>query len=226
MNSHPDFLRTPEDVCSADPRSKGYSVLTEAGSRPRRLEDHHGDVVAFTLHDGVPDGIRVQFETTKNLYLYSWFVYRFYPVARHHAYTCLELALRERFEPELLAAGEKKREFGPGFKRLLSYAVEKGYLKNENFEIWRRQTEMRAWERTMHETTEEMERLGLEKMEIDESKIEIKDVDQDHDYVKVLLKTMPWLRNRHAHGTKLLDNHALGTIRLVSEIVNQIYPEK
>lgn len=226
MKSHPDFLRAPTDVYDADPRNKGYSVLTESGSRPRGLEDHHADIAALTLHEGVPDGIRVQFETTKNLYLYSWFVYRFYPVARHHAYACLELALRERFEPELLAAGEKKREFGPGLKRLLSYAVENGYLRNENFEVWRRQTEMRARERTMYEITEEMDRLGLEKMEIDESKIEVKDVDRDYDYLKVLLKTMPWLRNRHAHGTKLLDNHALGTIRLVSEIINQIYREK
>ncbi len=223
MNNHPDFLRNPESVDKADPRSEGISILAEDGIRPKRIEDQYSAVAEFTLHDGVPEGIRIQFETTKNLFLYSWFVYRFYPVAHHHAYTCLELALRERFEQEMYDAGEKKRKFGPGLKKLLSYAVEKGYLKNENFEIWRHQTQVRARERTMYENIEEMERLGLKEMEFDENKVEIKEEDRDHDYLAILLDTMPWLRNHYAHGSKSLHNQVVGTLQVVSEIINQIY---
>jgi len=47
------------------------------------------------LNDTVPEKIREHFETTKNLLLYSWFVYRFIPVAEFHAATTLEYALKE-----------------------------------------------------------------------------------------------------------------------------------
>lgn len=226
MNDHPDFLRSPECTCKADPRSEAFSVLAETGFRPKTIADQHKAVADLTLHDGIPEGVRIQFETTKNLYLYSWFVYRFYPVAQHHAYTCLELALRECFEEELLAAGEPKREHGPGLKRLLTYAVEKGFLKNENFEVWRHRTRVNAKMRTMYEELEEMSRLGLDQMEIDESKVEIKDVDRNHDYLTILLETIPYLRNHYAHGSKSLHNQVLGTVQVVAEIINQIFPKK
>lgn len=225
MNDHPDFLRSPGNACKPDQRSEGFSVLADNGFRPKRLEDQHRAVAGLVLHDRVPEGIRVQFETTKNLYLYSWFVYRFYPVAQHHAYTCLELALRECFEAAMLVAGEPKREHGPGLKQLLTYAIEKGFLKNENFEVWRHRTQVNAKMRTMYEEIEEMSRLDLDQMELDESKVEIKDVDRNHDYLTILLETIPYLRNHYAHGSKSLHNQVLGTVQIVAEIINQIFPE-
>jgi len=221
MDDHPDFLRTPETVCKPDIRSPTASFLLD---RPITIKDQHSAVADISLHKDVPDDIRIQFETTKNLYLYAWFVYRFYPVAKHHAYACLELALRERFEPEMIAAGEKKFKFGPGLKRLLSYAVKKGHLKNENFEVWRNRTENQARQRTEFEIIKEMDQLGLEKMVFDESQIKIKEEDRNHDYLATILETMPWMRNHYAHGTKSLDNQVLGTIKLVAEVINQIYP--
>ena len=216
-----DQLRTPDTVCQPDARSPKSDFLT---GQPLTVEYQYSAISELVLHDGVPEDIRVQFETTKNLYLYAWFVYRFYPVAKHHAHTCLEFALRKRFETEMLALGEKKREFGPGLKKLLSHAIESGCLKNENFSIWRRRTESRAQQRTEYEILEEMRRNNLEEVTYDPDQYEIKDVDCDHDYLGIILKTTPWLRNHYAHGTSSLDNQALGTIRLVAEIVNQIYP--
>jgi hypothetical protein len=228
--THPDFLRSPENAFRPDQRSEGVSVFAETGFRPKQLEDQHTAVARFVLHEDVPEGIRVQFETTKNLYLYSWFVYRFYPVAHHHAYTVLELTLRERFEDELHAEEEKKRkkklkkrEFGPGLKQLLAYAIEKGYLKNENFEDWHRHTETRARHRMLMEDISEMSRLGLTEMAGNDN-LEIKDVDRDHDMLRALLKNFPWLRNHYAHGSKSLHNQVLGTLQIISEIINQIYP--
>jgi len=220
MDTHPDYLRTPETVCKPDMRSPTTDFLTE---QPLTVAYQHSVITEISLHKNVPDDIRIQFETTKNLYLYAWFVYRFYPVAKHHAYTCLELALRERFEAELLLAGEKKREFGPGFKRLFGYAVKNGYVKNEGFELWRRHTEQRAMRRTESEMWEEAQRSGLNEITFDETQYEIKDEDRDHEYVELLIESLPWLRNHYAHGSTTLDNQALGTIRLVAEIINQIY---
>ncbi len=211
-----DLLRIPEDVCKPDSRN----ALVY---RPRTIEDQHRMVAEITLHQDVPEDVRIQFETTKNIYLYAWFVYRFYPVVDSHAYSCLELALRERFEKEMLAAGERKREFGPGLKRLLSYAVAKGHLKDEHFSLWQQRTEKRAQQRAETEAINEMDRLGLDEIVIDDSKIEINEDDRNHAYLATLLETMPWLRNHYAHGSKSLHNQSLGTVKLVAEIINQIY---
>ena len=218
---NPDYLRTPETVYKPDTRSPKALFL---GEQPLTVEYQYSAVADICLHIGVPEDIRVQFETTKNLYLYAWFVYRFYPVAEHHTYACLELALRERFEPEMLAAGEKKREFGPGLKRLLSYAAKKGYLKNENFSVCRHQTEIRAQMRTEDEIWKEAQRNGLSEITFDEAQYEIKDVDRDHEYLEIIIKSLPWLRNHYAHGSKSLHSQVLDTIRLVSEIINHIFP--
>lgn len=220
MENHPDYLRTPETVCKPDIRSPTTSFLAD---QPLTVAYQYGVIADICLHKSVPNDIRIQFETTKNLYLYAWFVYRFYPVAKHHAYTCLELALRERFEAELLAAGEKKREFGPGLKRLFEYAVKNGYVKNDGFTLWRRHTEQRAKRRTESEMWEEAQRNGLNEITFYETHYEIKDEDRDHEYVELLIASLPWLRNHYAHGSTSLDNQALGTIRLVAEIINQIY---
>lgn len=220
MENHHDHLRTPETVCKPDIRSPTTAFPT---GQLLSVEYQHGVIADITLRKSVPDDIRIQFETTKNLYLYAWFVYRFYPVAKHHAYTCLELALRERFEAELLAAGEKKREFGPGFKQLFKYAVKNGHVKNEGFELWRRHTEQRAKRRTESALWEEAKRNGLNEIRFCETQYEIKDEDRDHEYVELLIESLPWLRNHYAHGSTSLDNQALSTIRLVAEIINQIY---
>lgn len=223
-NENPDYLRSPLAVCHPDPRSESFAILGENGFRSMTLEDYHQAVSVFSLHGGVPENIRVQFETSKNLYLYGWFVYRFYPVAQHHAHTCLELALRERFEPELLKAGEKRREFGPGIRRLLRYAIEKGYLKNEHFQVWHESAKIRARDRYINEQFQEMRRLGLDEMEVDDSCIEITEADKDPEYVSTFLESIPWIRNHYAHGSKTLHNQVLGTFRTVSEIINQIFP--
>lgn len=222
MSNHPDYLREPDAVFLPDVRSSKTDIFTK---KPLTIAYQYENVMVVKLHDGVPEGIRIQFETTKNLYLYSWFVYRFYPVAKHHAYACLELALRERFEAEMIAAGEKKREFGPGLKRLLEYAASSGSLKDENFSIWQRRTARRAQRRTADELWEEAKRQGLNELTYDESQYEIKEEDRDHEYLAILLKTLPWLRNLYAHGTTSLDNQALGVIELVAEIINQIFPK-
>lgn len=222
QDNHPDYLRTPETVCKPDVRSPTISFLTD---QPLTIAYQHEIVADICLHKSVPDDIRIQFETAKNLYLYAWFVYRFYPVAKHHAYTCLELTLRERFEAELLPARKKKREFGPGLKQLLIYAVKHGHLKDENFEVWRHRTEMRAKQRTESEIWEEAKRGWLNEISFDETQYEIKDEDRDHQYLATLIETMPWLRNHYAHGTTSLDNQALGTLKLVAEIINQIYQQ-
>lgn len=245
-----DLLRTPSTVCTPDSRSPKLSFLT---NQPLTVEYQHEAVVEIVLHQNVPEDIRIQFETTKNLYLYAWFVFRFYPVAELHAYTCLEFALRARFGDELLEAQIKKlesqinelgaqgkkpssrirarlnkikrREFGPGLSELLTYGVKGGFLKDENFSVWQQRTVVRAKQRTEDQVWEEAQRNKLNEITYDEDQYEIKDIDRDHKYLETILESIPWLRNHYAHGTYSLHDQVLGTLSLVAEIINQSYRE-
>jgi len=222
--AHPsDCLRTPEIVCQPDPRSPSEDIFSK---EPLTVAYQYNAISKFDLHEGVPEDIRVQFETTRNLYLYAWYVYRFYPVVRLHAYTCLELALRERFGSELVAARKWASEYIPSLRQLLFYAIDQGVIKNENFSVWRHRAEQRAKIRNEEELWEEAKSKGLSEITFDENEFEIKDEDCDHDYLGIILETTPSLRNHYAHGSKSLDNQAIGTIRLVTEIINQIFPLK
>lgn len=179
----------------------------------------------MTLHDDVPEEIVIQFETAKNLYLYAWFVYRFYPVAQSQTYACLEFAMHRRFEQEMLNAGcEKKiKDHGFGLRKYLEFARDQEYLLNEDFEAWRQQVRVRAEERHFREDIAEMKRLGLSEMEIDESKIEITDADRDIDYLSDVFESMLYLRNHYAHGGNSLHSQVLGTFRVACEIINKVW---
>lgn len=215
---HPDYLRAPNNICSPDLRNQS-SKCSEADGHTKSIEGHHAAVSALILNDAVPENVRVQFETTKNLYLYAWFVYRFYPVAVLHAHTCLELALRARFGHAFPPSKP-----GPGLHRLLKHAVEEGALKNENFEVWCRTTALRASNRVLYEQIEKMEKLGLNELEFDETNVTITDEDRDHDYVGTVLANIPKIRNHYAHGSSTLHNQVIGTLRIVQEIINQLWP--
>jgi hypothetical protein len=214
-------LREPSAVAIADPRNESRVVLGSDGFRSRTLHDHHAGATSVVLHDGVPERIRTQFETAKNFYLYGWFVYRFFPVARSHAHACLELALRERFEQEMLAQGERNRAFGPGLKKLLKHAVDVGALKSEGFDVMNRKAHARASERASIEAIERMKLAGIDELEI--GPIEICAEDWDTEFLNSLPESMSYVRNHYAHGSTSLDDRVLGVLRLISEIINQIF---
>lgn len=248
MTDHPDYLRTPNNIFDPDPRSSDFDVIGEHGLRPKSLQDQYDAVADITLHEGVPKEILAKFETAKNLNLFSWFVYRFHSAARSHAYECLERALSTRLKADLIVQEEKNRRvkyeeearrnprsakppksidperYFPGLRRLLEYAIEAGALKNENFTVWQLKARVRARHRRDVETIEKMKELGLDELAIDAAELEVKDEDRDHDYLGQLLESVPLLRNEYAHGTSALDNRSLSALRVVAEIINQIFP--
>lgn len=48
----------------------------------------------------IPQDVRIQIETVKNLFLYSWFVYRFGMVAKNQILNATEFALKEKYKKE------------------------------------------------------------------------------------------------------------------------------
>lgn len=251
MTAHPDHLRTPENLFSPDPRSTDSAVLGYSGFRTKTLQDHYDAVAPITLHDGVPAAIVLNFDNARNVYLLSWLAYRLHSAARTQAYECLEFALRLRFKDELYVLEQEKRraryeqdlkecpckvkgpyksitkeKFRPTLHPLLEYAIKVGAVKNENFSAWQQRTELRARHRRDVETIMNMRRLGVTQIEFDDTQLEINDEDRHHDYLRQVLRSIPFLRNHYAHGTSSLDNKSLSALSLTAEIINQIYPRR
>lgn len=132
----PERLRPAEYLHAPDPRNAltAWCDTTTGFTRQLQAKDLHDAVAGFSLDPAVPEDIAQHFETVKNLFLYSWFVYRFQPVAELQSLACLEYALRERFENEIRTG--KLNEKRPGLQKLLRYAVDNQLVKNEGFDRW------------------------------------------------------------------------------------------
>lgn len=218
MNNHSfdvELLRPIEFITEPDPRTCSFA---------KDIADYHADVSSFNLNAQVPRDIALQFETAKNLYLYGWFIWRFFTVADHQAFSCLELALRSRYENSIPKKYFPKQK-QPGLKAMLEFAIDECHIKNEEFETWRNITLRKARSRYEHNKSQEMHANGLNEIELDYNEIEIEDEDKDWNYVQMLQDILPKQRNQHAHGSVSVDmfHGPRHTIQIVSEIINQIY---
>ncbi len=204
MINNTDRLRTPGQALAPDEIQKYFAVVNmrTGEKRPKTFEDHHSRISSFILHESVPDSIQIHFEVSKNLLLYSWFVYRFISVAEMHVYASAEYALRERIGD---AAGKRAT-----LKPLLEYAVKHRLIDDNAFSHY--------------------VRLRQESLEIEEMLHEIgrgapmksEQIDQQY-YSRILVETIPQLRNPRAHGTNSLMPDTLLTFRICCELINQIF---
>lgn len=166
----------------------------------------------------------MHFETAKNLYLYSWFVYRFYPVAEQQALTSLEFALRERLPPlEDTPKGKPRTE---GLALRLQRARKLGFIRNEGLKIRERLARRSARARYEFETMEEMIRTGVTEMVLDDSNIEPNEQDLDGDWIGTFVESLPKIRNEYAHGSHMLHPMVLGRFEIVCDLINQLYPNE
>jgi hypothetical protein len=222
--TNPDHLKSLAAIYSPDPRSDNQALLDIFQKGAVGIAEHHAKVAKLRLAATMPESIPVQFETAKNLYLYAWFVYRFYPVAEHHALTCLELGLRLRFpDPLPKKYWNKPDSWKPTLRPLLNFAIDTGAIKNEGFHQWHDQVDFRARERYSNERQREMVQRNLEQIELDYSQAVPNDQDRDWNYLPILLEVLPGIRNSYAHGSTMLHNQVLGTLELVCEILNQLF---
>ena len=188
------------------------------------LEERHAGVSGFELTLAVPLDIRVHFETAKNLYLYAWFVYRFYPVAEQQALGTLEFALRKRLGPLF------PDQFGPSAKRqhglhmLFAKACKEKLLTNDGLRANDRFARDRADQRASMARIQIMQANGLSEMLFDDSPVVPLPEDYAHDSLEIFAKTLPFFRNTYAHGSAMLHPTVLGTFEIVTDLVNQLYP--
>lgn len=193
------------EVLQPDVRNEHFQIFDKNFDdfRENELKDIHTQLSDIQLSDGVPENVRDYFITSKHLSLYSWFVYRFIPVAEFHAITSLEFALKEKC---------KKPKWG--LKRLLSYAVQNGWVSDNDFEIHRRMKE-----RTIQR------RSTFEKMGVEFNDIEGIDSKEDQ-YTSILIEAMPYIRNEYAHGSSTIAPQGFLTLTICADFINALYRDK
>ncbi len=212
-------LRSPEKSAEPDPRTTMF-----AGEARASLAAHHREIEAIQLTGDVPEEVAIQFETARNLYLYAWHVFRFFPVAQRQALSALEFGLRERLPDRLPEPYQWPSQKRPMLAGLLGYAIDHGFIRNDGFRRWHQVAEGRAQQRRSMEIFQAMIDQQLNSVEFDPSSpVNVVPGDQSWDLVKILRKSLPGRRNQLAHGSSTLTHQVLGTIELVSEILSQIF---
>lgn len=212
-----DRLREISTAMEPDPRTVMW-----AAPQPPLLASHHAEVAVLQISSAVSEPVAIQFEVARNLYLYAWYVYRFYMPATAQALAALEFGLRERLRNTLPERDQRRKLM---LKRLLHIAVDQGLVKNEGFRRWHEAAQVNARERASAEALKAMIDSQLERMEYQIPEfLEVLPEDQQWDLVGRLPDSLPGIRNELAHGSPMLTKNALGTIELVAEILNQLYP--
>jgi hypothetical protein len=197
-----DTLKKLAEITTPDPRSLMSEMSDEKTGRfrPKTIEDHYAVVNKIILHEGVPEKIREHFETTKNLLLYSWFVYRFMPVADFHAAVTLEYALKTKAEGKVR-----------GLYNLIDHAIKNNWVRNEGFSVWRNKKRM----------VEEQKRIYEELSKLTEHEVSFH--EEPYDYLDVLKKAIPHIRNAYGHGESMLYPGVYGKLDICAEFINQLF---
>ncbi|MDQ7059337.1 MAG: hypothetical protein Q9N62_13425 [Ghiorsea sp.] len=212
-----DLFKPLELLGNPDPRS----ILTK---RTKEIEKMHEHISQFSLSDEVPIDVRIKFDTARNLYIYSWYVYRFTNIAEHQLFICLEFGLRELLLEEL-PMEYKNRHGDTSIEKLLRYIVDSRYLKSEDFKRYQHRVRKNAESRYKQTKYEEMDEKGLNEITYNLKGAMIS--EEDHfDFFEPLIKYIRYFRNEYAHGSTMLFGNITSTFEDVSEILNSVYSRK
>lgn len=209
-----DPMKALSEILEPDPRQKYFM-----GS----LEEIHRNLLNISLSESVPIAIRQQFETAKNLSLYSWFVYRFHQVAELAAFTTFEMALRTRYFDEVPQEDTSKKR-PPTLYQLMQYAQKQSWITNECFSNLSVLAKNRV---ETHKTKERLKTHDFEKhpeMVVEEATdLEIEEELKSLDRLSGVAKNINKIRNNLAHGSTILHPHSISTLRDVSDMVNELF---
>lgn len=201
-----DELKPFHEVMLPDVRQQHWCLIDpEVGIQQNTLEKFHRRVSELQLNRSVPEEIRISFDTARNLFIYSWFVYRFTTVAQFHAYATLELALRMRMKQE--NKGRKGM-----LKSRLDFAIKRRWLKAEEIRIFKYALKLRK---------QQVYSQFLSRNPIENAKA---DDQESRDYLKRLTVAIPKLRNTIAHGEPMLAGGSYLTLEICRDLINQLFP--
>ncbi|MGH8258868.1 MAG: hypothetical protein ACREUG_04180 [Steroidobacteraceae bacterium] len=207
-------MKPLDSVTEADPRY----MDTRHG-----LPERHAELDAIRLHEGVPAHVRQLFETAKNLSLYSWFEYRFHPVAQLLGYAAFERALRERVAIEKQVDPDSLTD---SLRSLIRTAVERKWIRSEDFEnvrgIARARLKQEQAIRLIAEGKVEDRPVPLP----EPSKDEVLAHAAELDFAERITESFRSLRNHLAHGGRMLGPRSAATLRVVAEAINPLFTSR
>jgi len=92
------------EVALPDRRNTYWVLINQETEEQRNytLEDCYQEVESIKLHEGVPEEIRSQFNTARNLAIYTWFCYPFHQICEMKAFSTLEDAFKKVYGTENL----------------------------------------------------------------------------------------------------------------------------
>lgn len=228
-------LRTLESLAFPDPREAGFGrgIADQnclSAENQKHLVKRIQIIDQFKLIDAVPEKIQVQFETAKNLFLYAWFVYRFYPVAERQALSTLEMGLREKLDPQIPpydktkgSSNYRNRSGHLTLAPLLRYVHDEKLVVNEDFELWWHRVKMNAKSRRNRMHAEKLLNEEVDSIVFDDDDFTIEEQDKDYDYFGPLTKLLPKSRNTHSHGTSSIWPPGTVIFEITQTILNKIY---
>lgn len=194
----PDGLKPMDSISEQDPRNS-ITVSISSG-QPMSFEEYYEGVSAFKLAPNVPTEIQVQFDLARNLFVYSWFVYRFSSSAQSQAYSAMERAIKFKLVSENIPF-TKRATLAP----LLQKIVKLGWIKDVDFP--------HIFETSALFSTE----LAGEERRV---------FDRDgNEFVKNLADILPNLRNNYAHGEGTLIGPVSGLMALdaTTNVINALF---
>ncbi len=202
-------LKPLEDLSNPDPTRFLVKELSPSALIANTVEDHYRRIESLVLSQSVPEEVIIQFDISRNLLLYSWFVFRFVPVAELYAYASLEHALRIRINSVPVG---KKRQFR-GLKDRLKHAISQKWIRVEFLPHYQRLEKIQAveWERAK----KIFGNPDVWVVQLDPTK-----------YADQLLGGLPALRNELAHGTHRLSLSGYLTLEICRDIIQQLFPAK
>ena len=198
------------EIFEPDPRSKCLARLDAAGQHQKTIEDHYGDITAIRLSKGVPAEIREQFDTIRNLYLYSWYVYDFTIAVDLYVYALIEKAIREKCQRSGLTLQGHE-----GLKRLLKISIQEGWITNTDFDYAVELMDMEII--SAANNTEEPPKIRLTP----------RYCPTGTDFFENLIETLPKIRNIGAHGEAGLGlpSSALHSVETCACIANALFSD-
>lgn len=195
-----ESLKKLEEVFEPDTRQKNFARMdtgSAGGFRSLTLKDYHDAATRAELHKGVPQSIQDEFQTARNLVLYSWFYYPFNMAAQLSAYATAEHALRIKAN----RITEK-----PSFVSLIREAISNKWIQDEGFSHIRQKHESF---KTYNENLPPEYRRPQEPLA--------------QEYCKAIEDALPFLRNDLAHGTNSLHGGGATTLRICADLINQLF---
>lgn len=175
-------LKQPDEIFDPDPRSTSFVKLDAVGQHSKTIGDHHRQIAAVRMTDRVPEEIRAEFDTARNLYLYSWYVYDFTVPATLYAHALIEKTVKEKCSRSGLAPPKHA-----GLKKLLKLSICRGWLTNAAFEF--------ALDLTRQQLVPPADPDGLPAIR----SVPLYD-PTGTDFCEHLAESLPEIRNMGAHG--------------------------